>query len=100
MAAELPSRFELPKQFAKRGTDTTYTRSVKDMVIDVTPKFEAWFETTNKELSPACSGGKIKVTAEAVELSTRHFLSGCRRQLQELDQGQYPFGIVISVLAD
>ena len=67
MAADLPSRFELPKQYAKRGSNTTYTRTIKDMVIDATPDFEAWFENVNKELSPARSGGKIKVSVESIE---------------------------------
>ena len=67
LAADLPTRFELPKQYVKRGAGTTYTRSVKDMVIDATPKFEAWFEMVNKELSPARSGGKVKVSVEAIE---------------------------------
>ena len=66
-AANLPGRFELPKQFAKRGGDTTYTRTVRDMIIDATPAFEAWFENINRELSPARSGGKIKVSAESIE---------------------------------
>ncbi|WP_407543056.1 hypothetical protein Q0M94_23785 (plasmid) [Deinococcus radiomollis] len=67
LAADLPTRFELPKQYAKRGSDATYSRSVKDMVIDATPKFEAWFEKVNKELSPARSGGRVKVSVEAIE---------------------------------
>jgi hypothetical protein len=66
-AADLPARFELPKQYARRGSNTTHTRTVKDMVIDATPDFEAWFENVNKELSPARSGGKIKVSAESIE---------------------------------
>ena len=37
MVADLPTRFELPKKYAERGSDNTYTRSVKDMVIDATP---------------------------------------------------------------
>lgn len=67
VAADLPSRFVLPKQYAKRGSEETYTRMVKDMVIDATPAFEAWFESVNKNLSPARTGGKIKVSAEAIE---------------------------------
>ena len=67
LAAELPARFELPKKYAKRGSDTTYTRTAKDMVIDATPAFEAWFENINKELSPTRSGGKVKVSAETIE---------------------------------
>jgi len=67
VAADLSSRFVLPKQYAKHGSDETYTRMVKDMIIDATPAFEAWFETVNKDLSPARTGGKIKVSAEAIE---------------------------------
>jgi len=66
-AADLPSRFILPKQYAKRGSEETYTRMVKDMIIDATPAFEAWFKTVNKDLSLARTGGKIKVSAEAIE---------------------------------
>ena len=66
-AAELPGRFELPKQYSKRGSDTTYTRTVKDMIIDATPAFETWFENINRELSPARSGGRIKVSVETIE---------------------------------
>jgi len=67
VAADLPSRFELPKQYARRGSEETYTRMVKDMVIDATPAFEAWFDSVNKDLSPSRTGGKIKVSAEAIE---------------------------------
>ena len=66
-AANLPGRFELPKQFAKRGGDTKYTRTVKDMIIDATPAFEAWFENINRELSPARTGGKVGVSVESIE---------------------------------
>lgn len=67
MAADLPARFSLPKQYTKRGSDATYNRTVKDMVIDATPAFEAWFETVNRELTPSRAGGRIKVSAEAIE---------------------------------
>ena len=66
-AANLQGRFELPKQFARRGSDMTYTRTVKDMIIDATPAFVAWFENINRELSPARGGGKVKVSAESIE---------------------------------
>jgi len=65
-AAETPGRFELPKKFAKRGGGT-YTRTAKDLIIDGTPEFEAWFAKVNKELSSTRANGKIKVTAEAIE---------------------------------
>ncbi|WP_407572736.1 hypothetical protein [Deinococcus altitudinis] len=65
-AADTPGRFELPKKFAKRGGET-YTRKAKDLIIDGTPEFEAWFAKINKELTPARANGKIKVTPEAIE---------------------------------
>jgi len=67
MAADLPARFPLPKQYSKRGSDVIYNRTVRDMVIDATPAFEAWFETVNRELTPSRTGGRIKVSAEAIE---------------------------------
>ncbi len=66
-AMELPSRFELPKAFTRRSGGETYRRSVKDMVIDSTAKFEAWFDNTNRELSTARTGGRLKVSLETVE---------------------------------
>jgi len=63
----MPQRFKLPKKFAKPSTGKTYSRVVKDMIIDGTPKFEAWFVKINKELIPTRSGTKIKVTTEAIE---------------------------------
>ena len=74
-AAHLQGRFELPKQFAKRGGNTTYTRAVRDMIIDATPAFEAWFENINRELSPARSGGEVKVSAESIEAGLVDFKS-------------------------
>jgi len=60
MAADLPARFSLPKQYAKRGSEATYNRTVRDMVIDATPAFEAWFEGRPTLLwqnpNAACSG--------------------------------------------
>lgn len=66
-AADTPGRFELPKKFTKRGSTEKYTRKTKDLIIDGTPEFEAWFAKVNKELSSARAGSKIKVTAEAIE---------------------------------
>ena len=64
---ELPNRFELPKAFSRRSGGETYRRSAKDMVIDSTAKFEAWFDTTNRELSTARAGSRVKVSLESVE---------------------------------
>ncbi|ULH17346.1 hypothetical protein MF271_19340 (plasmid) [Deinococcus sp. KNUC1210] len=66
-AADLPGhRFELPKQFSKRGSTETYSRTVRDMIIDGTPEFEAWFQEANKDLSSTRSG-KIRVSAENID---------------------------------
>lgn len=66
-AASTPGRFELPKTFSKKGSTEKYTRTTRDLIIDGTPEFEAWFAKVNKELSPTRTGGKVKVTAQAVE---------------------------------
>ncbi len=66
-AMDISGRFELPKKFAKRGSDETYTRQVRDMIIDGTPEFEAWFAKVNKELSASRANGRIKVSLESIE---------------------------------
>jgi len=66
-AADTPGRFELPKKFTKRGSTETYTRTAKDLIIDGTPEFEAWFAKVNKELTPTRAGSRIKVSAETIE---------------------------------
>ena len=66
-AGDLPERFTLPKKFSKRGGGDSYSRSVRDMVIDATPAFEEWFEGVNRDLTPARTGGKIQTTVENIE---------------------------------
>lgn len=66
-AAYMPERFTLPKQFSRRGMQETYQRDAKEMLIEVTPAFEEWFEQTNRDLAAARRGGAIKPTLEAVE---------------------------------
>lgn len=81
-AADAPGRFELPKKFVRRSSKETYTRQAKDMIIDATPAFEAWFESVNQELAPARNGGKIKVSVEAIEAGLVDFsaLAAATRQ--------------------
>ncbi|ULH14233.1 hypothetical protein MF271_01535 (plasmid) [Deinococcus sp. KNUC1210] len=74
-AGDLPERFTLPKKFSKRGSGDTYSRSVRDMVIDATPEFESWFESINRELTPARTGGKIQTTVENIEAGLIDFKS-------------------------
>lgn len=52
LAANLPGRCDVP-QTHTRKTGETYTRTVRDMVIDGTPAFEAWFKDVNTALHPA-----------------------------------------------
>ncbi|MBZ9750731.1 hypothetical protein K7W42_07640 [Deinococcus sp. HMF7604] len=66
-AADLPSRFELPKQFSRRGSDETYSKTVRDMVFDHTPEFDAWFDETNQGLNTGRRGSKPKATLENIE---------------------------------
>lgn len=67
-AADLPERFELPKEYRRRGADETYSRSMKDMVVDVTPAYKKWFDGVNVELSQnARRTATPKASLEAVE---------------------------------
>ncbi|MBZ9752232.1 hypothetical protein K7W42_15360 [Deinococcus sp. HMF7604] len=66
-AVDLPSRFELPKQFSRRGSDETYSKTVRDIVFDHTPEFNAWFDETNKGLTGGRKGSKPKATLENIE---------------------------------
>lgn len=66
-ATYMPERFTMPKQFTRRGSEGTYQRETKEMLFDFTPKFEKWFDETNRELAAARKGGAIKPTVEAIE---------------------------------
>lgn len=66
-AIYLPERFQLPKQFSKRGSEETYAKDVKDMVFDATPAFESWFENVNNDLGARKRGGAVKPSLEAIE---------------------------------
>ncbi|MFC4638455.1 hypothetical protein [Deinococcus hohokamensis] len=84
-AADLPSRFTLPKQFSRRGQNETYQRDVKDMVFEVTPAFEKWFESINSELATNRRGAKVKPTLENIEAGLIDFkeLAAATRQKME-----------------
>jgi hypothetical protein len=67
-AADLPERFELPKEYRRRGADETYTRTVKDMVVNVTPAYKKWFDGVNESLSAVTRRTAApKASLEAVE---------------------------------
>ncbi|ADV68919.1 hypothetical protein [Deinococcus maricopensis] len=65
-AAFLPERFTLPKQFSVRGSDEVRTKDVKDMLFEVTPDFDEWFENINRELSTGRRGARVKPTADNI----------------------------------
>ena len=85
-AADLPERFELPKEYRRRGADETYTRTVKDMVVNVTPAYKKWFDGVNTELSTSTRRAAApKASLEAVESGDVDFaamVEETRRKMQ------------------
>ncbi|MPY67020.1 hypothetical protein F8S09_10015 [Deinococcus sp. SDU3-2] len=65
-ATFLTERFTMPKTFSRRGAEGTYQRDTRDMLFDVTPDFEAWFEETNEALAQTRRTGNVKPTAENI----------------------------------
>ncbi len=65
--AYMPERFTLPKSFSRRGGGTPYNREAKEMLFELSPAFDRWFEETNRELAASRKGGRIKPSVEAVE---------------------------------
>ena len=71
-------RFELPKQFnrrGERGEGKTYSHSTRQMIFEVTPAYEQWFEEKNRELAATRRGGTIKPTLENIEAGLIDFRS-------------------------
>lgn len=93
-ATDLPERFTLPKEFKKRGSDETSRKDMKDMLFDVTPAFDEWFEGVDQELAAAPTRGsaKPKVTAENIESGAVDFKAlaeETRRKMQaSFEKGQ------------
>lgn len=85
-AADLPERFELPKEYRRRGADETYSRSMKDMVVDVTPAYKKWFDGVNEELSTVTRRTAApKASLESVESGDVDFaamVEETRRKMQ------------------
>ncbi|WP_027460604.1 hypothetical protein [Deinococcus murrayi] len=65
-ATFLTERFTMPKTFARRGGGGSYQRDTRDMLFEVTPDFEAWFQETNAALASTRPTGKVKPTAENI----------------------------------
>lgn len=91
-ATYLPERFTLPKEFSRRGGEGRYQRDTRDMLFEVTPAFEQWFEQTNKELAVSRRTGTVKPTAENIEAGLVDFkalAAETRRKLQaSYEKGQ------------
>lgn len=93
-AAQLPERFTIPKQFRRRGEEGSYQREGREMLFEVTPEFERWFEQANQDLaaSPSRGSGKVKPSLEAVEsgqLDFKTLAADTRRRLQaSFEKGQ------------
>lgn len=67
-AADLPSRFDLPKEYKRRGAEGSYSRSVREMVVNVTPAYTKWFDSINEELNTNTRRAAApKASLEAVE---------------------------------
>jgi hypothetical protein len=91
-ATDIKSRFELPKQFSKRGSDQPYTRTRRDMIFKTSSAFETWFEEINRQLATARAGGVLKPTLENIEAGLVDFktlAAETRRKMQgSFDKGQ------------
>ena len=80
----LPERFTLPKAFSRRG-GASYSRQVKEMLFEVTPDFEHWFEQANRELAVGRRGGQIRPSLEAIQAGLVDFealTADTRRKMQ------------------
>lgn len=92
-AADLPERFDLPKQFRRRGSDETYQRQVRDMIFEPTPEFEEWFSSTDQELGTSTRrSARPKLNAENIEAGVIDFKAlaeETRRKMQaSYEKGQ------------
>ncbi|EYB66954.1 hypothetical protein DEIPH_ctg060orf0034 [Deinococcus phoenicis] len=93
-ATYLPERFTLPKEFKRRGAEGSYQRDSREMLFEVTPDFEQWFEQTNNDLAatPTRRSGTPKPTAENIEAGVVDFKAlaeETRRKMQaSYEKGQ------------
>ena len=85
-ATYIPERFSLPKEYVRRGSDDTYARDSKDMVFEVTPQFEHWFENVNKDLEGGRrAAAKIKPSLEAFESGALDFKTSAEETRRKMD---------------
>ncbi|WP_027483741.1 hypothetical protein [Deinococcus pimensis] len=84
-AAYIPERFELPKQYSRRGSEEKYARDAKDMVFEVTPKFEKWFESIRKDLGNARRAARVKPSIDAFERGELDFKALAEETRRKMD---------------
>lgn len=91
-AMNLTERFTMPKQYSRRGAEGQYQRDSKDMLFEVTPAFNKWFEATNKELAASRRTTRVKPSLEAVEsgaVDFKELAAETRRKMQaSYEKGQ------------
>jgi len=84
-AVYIPERFTLPKQYAKRGSDERYTKDSKDMIFEVTPAFDAWFEQIDTELTSGRRQARAKPSLEAFERGELDFRALAEETRRKMD---------------
>jgi len=91
-AAQGGPRFPLPKTFRRRGSGETATREAREMVIALTPEYEAWFTRVDAELAAPSRRARPKPTVENIEAGVVDFKAlaeETRRKMQAAyDKGQ------------
>jgi len=85
-------RFQLPKEFSRRNSDETYNRTVREMIFENSPEFDAWFDEVNRGLAANRTGGKIKTSVESISSGLVDFKALAAETRQKMqasyDKGQ------------
>lgn len=84
-AAYIPERFSLPKEYARRGSNEKYSKDSKDMVFEVTPEFEHWFENINNDLAGGRRSARVKPSLEAFERGELDFKALAEETRKKMD---------------
>ncbi|MFB9990878.1 hypothetical protein ACFFLM_02620 [Deinococcus oregonensis] len=83
-AVYLPERFSLPKDVQRRSAEGKSQRSVREMLIEVTPAFERWLVETSVALARRRNVRTV-VNAQSIEAGEVDFqalVEETRRQMQ------------------
>ena len=81
----------MPKQFTRRGEGSTYQRDTREMLFEVTPEFESWFEQQNKDLAVTRQGSSPKPTLENIQAGLVDF-GALAKETQARMQASYEKG--------